>query len=78
MNLEENQGFLGHFFAVFDPDSSPMLHMEVPPRCQLNAQSWKNTKLSKFFKLVQITKLGLFSVYGVGPVSECGLVYCLL
>ena len=25
MNSEENQGFLGRFFAVFDPDSSHML-----------------------------------------------------
>ena len=26
-------------FAVFGPEHSHMLHMEVPPRCQLNAQS---------------------------------------
>ena len=28
MNSEENQGFLGRFLAVFDPDSSHMLHMD--------------------------------------------------
>ena len=27
----------GFSSSVFDPDSSHMLHMEVPPRCQLNA-----------------------------------------
>ena len=26
MNSEENQGFLGWFFAVFDPEGSHILH----------------------------------------------------
>ena len=30
-------GFSRSVFMVFGPDSSHILHMEVPPRCQLNA-----------------------------------------
>ena len=32
-------GFSSSVFVVFDPEGSHMLHMEVPPRYQLNAQS---------------------------------------
>ena len=48
----------GFSSSVFDPDSSHMLHMEVPQRCQLNALSLKDTKLSKLS--INLPKLSKF------------------
>ena len=46
--------------------------------CSIIERQINSQNSSKLSKLVQISKLGLFLVYGVGPVFECGLVYCLI
>ena len=47
MNSEENQGFLVSVFAVFDPASSHMLHMEVPPRLSAECSIIERHKIVK-------------------------------
>ena len=82
-------GFFRSAFAVLDPASSHMLHMEVPPRLSAECSIIEThkivkivTKLSKLSKFVQITLNFKIRVYfwfmGLGQFSECGLVFCLL
>ena len=55
----------GFSCSVFGPECSHMLHMEVLLRCQLNAQSWKDTKLSKLSKICPNFKIRVsFGLWG--------------
>ena len=54
-------GFSGLVFNAVSTHSFQYLHMEVLPRCQLNALSWKDAKLPKLYpncsKLLKTIKL---------------------
>ena len=66
MNSEENQGFLGSVFAVFDPDRfSYVTHggsTEMSAECSIIE---RHKICPNHFQLVQISKLGfIFSLWG--------------